>query len=492
MSSINQADIRAGLDKFSHLPSIPQIILKIRQISENPRSSAADLANCILSDHQLTGRILKMSNSVYYGDFSGRITTVTHGIMLMGFRAVRNIAVSMAVYEIVNNISKNARLDITAFWTRSLACGVVAKNLAGMLRMTKQVETAFIAGFMHDIGQVVLAGVFPEKYERISRFEMDSPEIHKTERVLLGIDHLQAGEYVAQKWNLPEALVKPIAEHHRLHVAPGEKSDNVLVDLVYLGDRLYPHVMAESTQDSSAFSLVAREVQELVGVGPDDLAALLQICRKQVAEIASDLEIDIAKEQEKRGLVDGSMNDIRQQLSNKEVQLAFLQNASAALLETQAGNEILQVVCEAVFRGLQMGRVAVFAYQEKWDTFSGTVGFGFDTQQEVQALTLSARKGLFKHLRTTKRPVSVVGDDSEIQGLDLDPEELQTLSARAFVAVPIAVRGDVSHVILADRPDREHPVDDDSLRSIMALANQAAICLERNLLQEQLVRKETP
>lgn len=170
-------ELTQKLAKFSNLPSIPQTILQIKEVSEDPNATAVDLANCILSDHQLTSRILRMANSAYYGDFAGKITTVTQGIVVMGFRAVHNIAVSMAIYGVVNDIFKNGKFDIPAFWTRTLASGVVAKFLTHKINRPQLLETAFIAGFLHDIGQVILASVFPDKYEQISKLDPNNPDI---------------------------------------------------------------------------------------------------------------------------------------------------------------------------------------------------------------------------------------------------------------------------------------------------------------------------
>lgn len=76
MSFAPTVEMRRKLERFSNLPSAPQIIVKIRQVSDDPRSTTADLATCILSDHQLTGHILRTANSAYYGEFAGKINTV--------------------------------------------------------------------------------------------------------------------------------------------------------------------------------------------------------------------------------------------------------------------------------------------------------------------------------------------------------------------------------------------------------------------------------
>lgn len=486
MNTLTQRDMRLKLGKVSNLPSIPQVILKIKQISENPKSSAADLANCILSDHQLTSRILRMANSAYYGDFAGRINTVTQGIVLMGFRAVRNIAISMAVFEVVNKVSRKSSFDIKAFWTRSLACGVIAKFLAQEINRPKLAELAFIAGFMHDIGQAILAGAFPDKYEQIDKLDAASAEIYKTESVILGIDHLQAGAFVAGEWNLPEALIKPISEHHRLDKVPGEKSEHILVDLVYLGDRLYTHVMSGTPLTSTTYGLLIEEAQSLIGISEASMAELLTVCREQIADIAKDLEIDIKSEFSRGPVIEGDDDDIRQQLSSKEVQLAFLQNATGALMDAKGTDEIQQIICESAFRGLQMGRVMLFGYDEQWNSFSGRVGFGMESQKAVKALKFSAKAGLFKHLKDKAKAITVVSDDQNVYGNLISREERELLEAHAFVAIPLKIAGEVQYVLFADAPRRETPIGAESLRSLISLANQGAMSLERDMLMQKL------
>jgi len=479
-------DITRRLEKYSNLPSIPQIILQIKQVSENPKSSASDLANCILTDHQLTSRILRMANSAYYGDFSGKITTVTRAIILMGFRAVRNIAISMAAYQMVNNLSKHSSFDITSFWTRSLACGVIAKYLACHTNHQDLVETSFIAGFLHDIGQALLAGSFPEKYEEIIKIDSTSADIQSAERVLLGIDHLEAGAFIAKKWNLPTSLVKAISEHHRIGKEIDEKSDTMLVDLVYLGDILYAHLLKNTAPDSPIYQELIARTQRLISISDEDMVQLLTVCRAEISSIARDLEIDITETFDRGGYSDEDISEMRRLLSNKEVQLAFLQNASDALMASESDDEILQVVCEAIFRGQQMGRVIVFEYSPRWQTYIGRVGFGMDSQKDIHSMSFSVSGGIFGHVRETKDALSVLNDDGNLYGPLVTREERRRLDAKSFAVIPIAVIGEVKFIVFVDHHDKEMAIDDSSLKSMEALTRQASMMLERNLFKAQI------
>ncbi len=479
-------ELRQKLEKFSNLPSIPQIIFKIKQVSEDPKSSAADLANCILSDHQLTSRILRMANSSYYGNYAGKMNTVTHAIVMMGFRVVHNIAISMSVYEVVNKLSEDSKFDLTSFWTRSLGSGVISKYLAHKSNQKKLIEVAFIAGFIHDIGQAILAGGFPDKYEQIAKLDADAPDICETERVLLGIDHQEAGKYVAGIWNLPDTLSKPIACHHRMDLAPNVNSDEIVVDLVYLSDLLYTHVMGGTDPESPAFRATIAQAQALISISKEDMVELLPECREQITEIARDLQIDIDTElqQQSAQTIEDDDHGMREKISNQEVQLAFLRNATSALMEAKTADEILQVVCEALFRGLQMGMVVVFEYDSKWDSFAGRVGFGLESQQAVQAINLSAKGGLFEHMRKTGRAVTFYKKSPEFT---MTKDERDRLRVDCYAAVPIKILDDVQYVVLAAPPREGGAIDDDTLASIMSLTNQAGMVLERNLLKAKLM-----
>jgi hypothetical protein len=339
---------------------------------------------------------------------------------------------------------------------------------------------------MHDIGQPILAAAFPEKYGPILQMKASDKETIDAERAVIGIDHMGVGEIIAQQWNLPAGLVKPIAEHHRLNRKTDEKSPQILTDLVYLADQLYPFVMGGNSS-SDAFHSVVEQAKLLTGVEDEVLVELLSDCHSQVTEIAKDLEINIQGEIEKCAVHEGDISILHQQLNNKEVQLAFLQNATTALMEAKSNDEILQVICEAIFRGMQMGRVILFEYDRKWDTYSGRVGFGVESQQQVKSLSFSSRTGLFKNLKANGNPISIVSSDSEVYSDLVAPGEFDNLQTDAFAVIPLRVLDEVRYAIFVDATCRENAIDDEALRSIVSLANQGALSLERNIYKSRSI-----
>ena len=517
MATPIERDVRDKMERLSNLPSIPQVILKIRQISENPKSSTADLANVILSDHQLTARILRMANSVYYAEFPGTVSSITHAIVLMGFRAVRNIAISTAVYGAFSRLSQRARFDVVAFWTRSLTVGVIAKQLAGSIRQTEMIEAAFIGGFIHDIGQIILASVFPDKYGDISRAEAEDETVYKLERALIGLDHLEAGEFVAKKWNLPVSLLQAISHHHRLDKPANERSDHVLADIVFVADRIYEILAHGLDSDSPEFKQAAESASTLLDVPSDELRRILLATPEMVVEIADDLGVEIercvgdddddldellhATENEendplvgelelessfaKKKLTDIHVSEITRKLNQKDTQLSFLQNASTALAEAHNDDEVLQIMCEAIYSGLRMGRVILFEFDLPEVRFLGKVGFGVESQEQVKNYVFTATEGMFFHIRDTGSPIHAESLEQRLYGSVATRQAYKAMGIVAFALVPIKILNDVRYAIFAEAPNRAEPLDDDVVKSISALTAQASLTLERNLYKSK-------
>ncbi|MEE9554977.1 MAG: HDOD domain-containing protein [candidate division Zixibacteria bacterium] len=491
MKALKDNEIKKRLERFSNLQSLPQVIIRIKRISEDPNASAADLANCIISDHQLTSRVLRMANSVFYRGQSRKICTVTRAIVLMGFRPIRNIAVSMGVYQMVNQLSRCGKFDIIAFWIRSLGCGLIAKFLCEKINKFDLIELAFISGFMHDIGEPMLAGAFPREYDEILKLKGGQHDVYKTERVLLGIDHMRAGDIMARRWNLPPELINPIAKHHRVKKQPDEKSRDLLVDIVYLADRIFPYLMSETSQDSSTYATLIKQTQKIIKVSKFDMMDLLSVCRDQMVEIAEDLEVDIESMFDSSKLAEDDTDKMQQEIKSRDMRLSFLYNATDALLEAKSSDEILQVFCEAVYRGLLMGRVILFAFDPKKKSFTGKVGFGLESQQEVQALCFSAQNGLFKEMREQGKAVSVGDENRELLESFENSNDGERLKPLAFVAIPIRILGDVRYVLFVDAPSKAIPVEKEAIRSMVSLASQCAITLERNLFMTKLNLQQT-
>ena len=83
----------------SDFPALSNIITEINLIVASESDSANKLARVILQDFALTYKLLRMVNTVSYGQFGGTISTISKAVVIVGFETVRNIATSLIMLE---------------------------------------------------------------------------------------------------------------------------------------------------------------------------------------------------------------------------------------------------------------------------------------------------------------------------------------------------------------------------------------------------------
>jgi len=200
-------DIETLLARTDALPTLPAVVQKLCSIVEDERASSAEIGKLISTDQVLSARVLKIVNSAFYG-FPGRISTVTHALVLLGFQVVRGLVLGAAVIDMMTDSMKG-------LWEHSLGCSIAA-GLLGRRCSLPEPEEAQVAGLLHDLGKVVLSVKMPQQFQAVlqERDRSDGSFWEAERRVLGGLTHCEIAERLARNWNLPLALREPIAFHH--------------------------------------------------------------------------------------------------------------------------------------------------------------------------------------------------------------------------------------------------------------------------------------
>jgi HD-like signal output (HDOD) protein len=144
--------IRKIAESVIGLPTLPTVVSRLIELVDSPRTSAALLARLISADQALTAKVLKLANSAYYG-FPREISTVNMAIVVLGFNAVKEMGLSISVFDVFKKTASSPLFDVAQFWEHSVGCGVAARMLARNYRPAIAGE-AFVAGLLHDVGKV--------------------------------------------------------------------------------------------------------------------------------------------------------------------------------------------------------------------------------------------------------------------------------------------------------------------------------------------------
>jgi putative nucleotidyltransferase with HDIG domain len=229
------------LEMVDQMPAFPASVQRILAMTASATVAPKDLVGVIDHDPVLTMRILKVVNSAYYG-LSRPIVSVKHAVVYIGINTIKHLALGIAAIGTLPR-DNEAGFHTRSFLLHCVSCAVISRSLAQRLRVPKTVVAdAFVAGLLHDIGQVVFAHFQPEAYARVLTLARNENQwLHVAEQEILGADHAELGGLLAAKWNLPENLVTAVREHH--HDPTTQEKDplrNGLFVANIIGDRLDP------------------------------------------------------------------------------------------------------------------------------------------------------------------------------------------------------------------------------------------------------------
>ncbi|NMC48231.1 MAG: HDOD domain-containing protein [Desulfovibrio sp.] len=193
------------------LPTLPKVLDEVAKLVERSDSSTDEVAKLISMDQVLSAKVLKMVNSPIYG-FPGRISSIQHALVLLGFNVLRGIIVSTSVFEIMSE-------NMVGLWEHSLGCALASSTVARQAGL-RDPEEYSVAGLLHDLGKVVATVQLPDLKGEIERTvkEKDLPYI-EAEKEVLGFGHDRINAWLADHWKLPPNIKEGLAYHHKPQLA---------------------------------------------------------------------------------------------------------------------------------------------------------------------------------------------------------------------------------------------------------------------------------
>ena len=254
------------IDSIEDLPTLPSVYAEVERLCQNPDVDAVELNEVIQSDPSITLKLLRLANSAFFG-FSRKVTSVKDAVSLLGNQTVKNAVLSISIFEAAKDQKTTAGLDRKGFWQHSAGVGSIVRFLAGKLQIER--EEGFTAGILHDIGKIILDGLFPEYYAPVLKaVAQKNILILQAEEEELGLLHTLVGQELAEAWQIPDSLVQGIAHHHSPEAS---QIDPELASLVHIGDVLCRNAGVGSGGDDLVPVLNEHATQRL-GISPDQIA----------------------------------------------------------------------------------------------------------------------------------------------------------------------------------------------------------------------------
>ncbi len=498
----------------SDFPALSESVSTINRIAADESESINRLSLSILRDFSLTNKILRLVNSVHYRQAGGgAISTITRAVIVLGFDAVRNIAVTVLLFEHLQNKANAAQLK-EEFLRANLA-GILAKNIALHLN-ARDGEQAFICGVFHNLGRLLAQFYFPEECEEIRALvaRQSCSEGAAAQRVL-GIGFEQLGIGIAHSWGFPALIVGsmeklPAGTVRKAHT-PAERLRTLSAYANDLGSAL---ASCSGVEREREIARIAARYADALAVGGKTLDTLVQRAIEEITDFARIIRINLAHTQfgqqlrsygsaeraatDANALPDAAVlrseadagldsghyqGSDRQVVDAQAVLTAGIQDISNTLVSDFRLNDILRIILETMYRAMGFQRVLLCIRDARSGTMQGRFGLGPEVDELARDFRFSLKfsPDIF-HAATARGVDILISDIDDPSIVERIPEWFRRAStAKTFVLFPLTVKGNPVALIYADKPQAgDIVIGDKELQLLRTLRNQALLAIKQS------------
>ena len=280
------------MQRTGDFPTISRTLSDINRLTGDDSEASADkLANVILRDFSLTGKLLKLVNSAFYGVRATEITSISQAVVFLGVEKVRMTANSLTFFGQMRGDSAVLKDSMT----KSFFSGLLSRHLAQSAKL-RAAEEAFIAGMCQNLGENLVIFYFSEEYDDICELRRSKNlDRAAAARGVLGVSYADLGAAVAKAWNLPATIIDAIRGVPPGPLArPADESDQLRDIAVFSNELCDLFLSHEVDQVQVQIRQLLERYDASVSLRPDYCAKLISAAFEKLKQYAPIFEINVA------------------------------------------------------------------------------------------------------------------------------------------------------------------------------------------------------
>lgn len=515
----------------SDFPALSESVSAINRIAANENENIDKLSAFILRDFSLTNKLLRIVNSSHYRSAGGgSISTVSRAIVVLGFDAVRNIAITVLLFEHLQN-QTNASLLKEEFLFSSFA-GSLARDISRALR-GRDHEQTYICALFHHLGRLLARFYFPEECDDV---EAQMRSTSCTEEVaalrVFGMSFDEIGAEIARRWGFPPVIVDSM---RKLSAGPVRKpatpTERAQVLSSFANEMASVLVRAPESERASAIERLGERFEQGVPLSREALDEALESAKSELAEFARIIRINLGQtvigrklrshpQPEREGpgsatgtdqgtgsmpgepgssgegmggtvldsgiaptLETGNFNDSGVKAQDAQAVLAAgIQDISNTMVDDFKLNDILRIILETMYRGMGFRRVILCIKDARAGVMQGRFGFGPEANEVAKRFrfSLAFTPDIF-HAAMKNGVDILISDIDDPKIATRIPEWFRAATtAHCFVVFPLNIKGKPVAMIYAEKANaNEIEMNDKELSLLRTLRNQAVLAIKQ-------------
>jgi len=503
----------------SDFPALSSTMSAVNRSTSSETERVSALSNAILKDFALTNKLLKLVNSATYSQYGGTISTVSRAVVIMGFDNVRSVAVTLMLFEHLQNKSQASQLRDEIMST--YFSGLVAKALAGKAAV-RETEEACICSMFHKLGRLLTAFYFHEEFQEIQkRSKTGGVDEEQAASQMLGITYEELGLGVAKAWHFPPRLTGTMRRVPEDGARKANTSEERLRLLAELASGVTDSIRdPDPAQRRARIGKLAARFGEGLGISENLLVGATHAAAQELAEDSSLLNFkpsqtplfaalkDWAKPSAEQvaaaaaaqhdtldnALMEATVQTValpRQEASKSSseersaVLSAGIQDITNTLVGEYQLNDLLRMILETMYRGMGFTRVLLCVRDPTQNGLRGRFGFGQDIDQIIKrgfSVSLAPSRDAF---------FAAVNQGADVFIADVNADSIKehipawyrklVPSSRSLLLFPVSVNKKPVGLFYADCDIAgTMTMDSGELNLLKTLRNQAVLAIKQH------------
>ena len=230
MKPVNVKDIASKINSF---PSMPATGSKMLRMLEDLDTTVDEIEDVLRHDPGLTGNVLKLANSAYFG-IPSKVASTRQAVLLLGLKKLIQLVIASCVNAVMDMPVPGYNLPPGNLWRHSIAVSIAAEALVKD-KKDIVVEDIFTPALLHDIGKLILGHFVSDAQQDIERITGTGVPDVVAENMVLGTDHAEVGAQILAQWSFPAEVVAAVRWHHDPDFSGNAAA---ATDIVYLANFL--------------------------------------------------------------------------------------------------------------------------------------------------------------------------------------------------------------------------------------------------------------
>lgn len=497
----SDATVQFLLRRMNHkkdFPAFSRTISILNRASSSETESLSTVSNAILKDISLTNKVLRVVNSAYYNRGGSKISTISRAVIMLGINPVKSLAVSLLLFEHLQNKSQAQQLmedAVTSLFSAMLAHDIATKQ--GI----KQREEAFLCALLQQLGKLLVRFYLHEESLAIDQ-QVQQNEMEEDTAALkvLGTSYHRLGMAVAKEWGFPDQIIfsmKPMQENE---LGSSSKHADPLRVIANFSNQISQILKKPKAQQQTELDNLTLQYQHQLQIDPDQVTGLINSSSRELTNFAKLINFNLnksvfyqqlnddpveqqqtAKPEEESYQVLQESSDQLEYHSTERALTDGIQDITNTLTGDYTINQVMQMVLETIYRALPGSRVILGLRDKISNCIVGKFGYGDEVDELIEhfRIPLEYRADVF-HI-AFKNNVDIKIDNTQDKKIhDKIPDWYhRKIGSRFFILFPIVIRHSPVAVLYIDSTKNQNiTISDNQLSLLKTLRNQAILAIK--------------